>query len=281
MGTKTEKYIGQSPIKGTPKSPFSFTIKNKAVTVSKLGDDVIAYIENLLEKQKQEIIAIIDEHNKSFVQHFGDSTSIGISQRILTQTIQRINAHLNDIIGVSHSGVFTLTATPEVFWSKDGADVRIQAEVTDGLFDWLKIYCNDVLIAEVTDTTSYVTHTHITTTSNIKAECSVFGIEYTKSINIEKVQGVIKIGTGKTLEEALSSASSFIYTGMPSISIEKTITEGDYVWVWQGDDVLVDYTPTVTLNDTITTMMKEEQEEGVAYRSYSSLNQGTYSITVN
>ena len=94
--------IGEGVIK-------TWHLADKCVTMPKLADDVIRYIneralnvQQALQVQIEDIMKMLKSVVESGVvlsQHYGDNEFVGVSQKTLTRTLKAINAKLAEITG--------------------------------------------------------------------------------------------------------------------------------------------------------------------------------------
>ena len=280
-----EKYIGEAQMKGNIKKPLRILLTDKSVTLPKLADDVLAYINKGLNDLREEMIQMIESVVQGGVvlaQSYGNHTEIGISQKVLTETIQNINTRLNAIVGEEAAGNFTLEVNPTYFWLEDGADLHISAHVIDGVFDYLRLYVNDVLVGEVAEVGTYTTTIHIDETSTIKAVGSVFGHEYTKEKTIEKVEGAIIVGAGADYESVEQSGTSYSFDGTQRVNAEVEVsTTGQKIFVihtgnLEGMDDLI-----ITMNGFTVPMQKTAVSDSKdVYESVNGYQVGNYGIVI-
>lgn len=169
------KFIGESPLKGTPKKPFKFKlgpgvvktdhIADAAITPEKLSgkvkdswlnpvldamfnDRIRPLIENLeksgatidekYENITQELYSMITSLQVGGIalsQKFGYREDIGISQKTLTKAIGRIWEELGTITGKTYMD-YTLTVQPIQIWAEGTGTVTVIADCSDAISDF-------------------------------------------------------------------------------------------------------------------------------------------------
>jgi len=116
---------------------------------------------------------------------FGSSTTVSISQKTMTEAINKLWEKIEKLTGETMRGI-NMTVTPTSFTSEEGCVVHITAQ-TDGIvnvFEHLSIYANGRLLTEATNTDSFEFDTEISETTTIKCIAKILGLEYTKEKTI-------------------------------------------------------------------------------------------------
>jgi len=139
---------------------------------------------NKIQSQLEEIhnqIDSFDEHGIAVSNEFGDDKHISISQKTITDAINKIWQKFEDITGEILQGV-NMVVTPEYFISEDGTDVHITANTVDtnGIFEHIAFYGNGALIAEASNVDYFEYDLHIDETTVIMCKAKIMGVEYTR-----------------------------------------------------------------------------------------------------
>lgn len=185
-----------------------------AVTGDKIAPGVIESAIEPYVNDLQNQIDSLNDHGVSVSNEFGDNPHISISQKTLTEdrdrqdnliselgqrmtsvedrlssvtdAINRLWQKLEDITGETLRGI-SMTVTPDSFHSEDGCDVRITASTTEtnGIFEHIAFYANDVLIAEYenTDAVQPLDH-HIDDTTVFTCVAKILGNTYTRHATV-------------------------------------------------------------------------------------------------
>ena len=174
------------------------TIRNKAVNKYKIGDDVqgaiVLPITDQIDQKFTNItnelynmIASLQVGGIALSSQFGDRTDIGINQKTLTKALGKFWEEMGKITGKDYMD-FTFTVVPVATYSESPVQVTVTADCSESIsdFDNIKIYVDDVLVAESSDLEVFTTQITIEKTSLIKAVGVIIGK------TIEKEAEVIK-----------------------------------------------------------------------------------------
>ena len=160
-------------------------IKDRNVTSAKIKKGAIL-LEHFtretldeLHKDLQNQIDSLNEHGLSVSNEFGDNTHIGISQKTLTDAINKIWQKIEDMTGEVLQGI-NMTVSPDYFISEDGATLHITANTveTNGIFEKIQFFGNGQLIAEYEDTDYVEFDHHVDETTVVMCKAKILGIEY-------------------------------------------------------------------------------------------------------
>lgn len=163
-------------------------IADKAVTPEKLSDRIVPeVIEPLLKPLRdkdtdlQNQIDSFNEHGLSVSNEFGDDPHIGVSQKTLTDTFNRIWSKIEDITGESLHGI-SMVVSPTYFIGEDGCNVHITANTagTTGIFEKIQFFINGELLTEAENVDYFEYDTQIEETSVVMCKAKILGIEYTE-----------------------------------------------------------------------------------------------------
>ena len=162
-------------------------IKDRNVTSSKIGKDAIlpehvspaTFRE--LAKDLQNQIDALEIAGVAVSNEFGTDPHISVSQKTMTDAINKIWQKFEDITGEILQGV-NMIVTPEYFISEDGTDVHITANTVDtnGIFEHIAFYGNGALIAEASNVDYFEHDLHIDETTVIMCKAKILGVEHTR-----------------------------------------------------------------------------------------------------
>lgn len=240
-------------------------------------------------------------------QCFGSEEYFGISQKVLTDAINRLWDKLEEITGEALHGI-DMTINPPYFIGDSGCDVTIAATmigagVTDddtlfenhGIFEKISFYANGELMtneqgeeatAENVEKFSFTTHIDETTTIVCKA--NIMGIEYTRTGLITKYNAFFMLpGNFDTLAEAVAYAEENAATyevqvdGNMRANANITCEAGDYIYVII-DSNLRDGFIRADLNSVeIPFEADETVGDYTVLKSSNAYQAGTYNIDIN
>lgn len=289
MSQNQEKFIGEAQMTEKPKGGFLFILKEDSVgnkhlkkgciTSDKLADD---FISSLVDSLTEKVIEAIK--GEIVVDKFGNKTSVSVSQRLITDTINDIYNQLRDLKGEPPIGLY-LTATPEFFIGEEGADVHLKAISTQGIMEHVAFYVNDVMIegSEAEDVYQIEADVHIDGTSIFRCEATIFGIDY----SVEKVithYTSFWLGAGNSYQDIMDTAHT--------IPIEQTIRgafnvecqEGDHFIIIVGDTLKAGFIRADLNGFEIPFNVQKITKDGNDYWVFTSENvyhAGTYNIDIN
>lgn len=193
----------------------SNALDNKYRDITEALDERYANITNELYS----MVASLQVGGIALSQQFGNRTDIGISQKTLTKALGNFWNEMGKITGKTYMD-FTLTVTPSVIYKEGEATIVIKADCSESIsnFDSIKVYVDNVLIAESSDLEVFTVQHTISQTSNVKAVGIVLGKTITKE------QQIIK-------EVPFFMGSGSVYTDVLNEECRKQIVgtlEGDY-----------------------------------------------------
>lgn len=243
-------------------------------------------IDTITEKQR-EIESLVDEVREMKIglsNSFGDGETVGINQKVLTQSINRIWSKLEDITGEPYSGI-TMTVTPDYFISEEGCTVHVTAKTieTTGTFEKIQFFVNGTLVAEEENKDYFETDIEITETSVLKCVAKVMGVEYTREKLITHYNS-FWLGAGTTYEDIMNVEHVVPITNGMRGAYNITCADGDNIFIVMSKglrpgfiradmnsfEIPFDET-TVTIND----------EEYSVFTSSNTYKAGTYNIDIN
>lgn len=235
-----EKYIGESSISTKPKKKLIFMLnndsvgtqhlKNRAVTPEKLSESVTdALSEPILQKVMEEL------YNTFVSDTFGNSQTITVSQKLLTDTINDIYAKIRELNGEPPVGLY-MTVTPEYFIGEEGADIHIEAISTSGLFEKVSFLIDGVQLEGAENRLVYrlAADTHIDDTSTVKCKATVLGIDYEIEKTITRYNS-FWLGAGATYTDIMDVAHNIPFENRIRGAYNVTCQEGDHIIVIVGE----------------------------------------------
>jgi hypothetical protein len=212
----------------------SSKIALKSILLKHLNPEVVTKLTEDLQNQ----IDAYNEHGIMVSNQFGTDTHISVSQKTITEAINRIWQKIEDMTGEVLQGV-NMVVTPTYFISEDGCDIHISANTveTNGIFEMIQFFVDNVLIFEDTFT-EYVSFDHHldikpTYTYVIMCKAKIMGVEYTRQQVITRYNEFF-IGAGNTYTDILDSAHSRQLNGTMRHNYDVTFGEGDKLIIVMG-----------------------------------------------
>lgn len=169
MNTFQQKHIGEAPLSKKPEKPWSFrigdkkvkekhlddgavstrTIEEGAVTNKKIGDKQVSWQK--LNDDLQNIIASREEGGVALSNEFGDSELIGITQKMLSETLGNVHKDGDNFVSlqyqidqiVSGGATVNLTASPTTVFVGVQRNITLNA-TTNAQASSIKIFKNGV-----------------------------------------------------------------------------------------------------------------------------------------
>lgn len=243
-------------------------------------------IDTITEKQR-EIESLVEEVREMKIglsNSFGDGETVGINQKVLTQSFNRIWSKLEDITGELCSGI-TMTVTPDYFISEEGCTVHVTAKTieTTGTFEKIQFFVNGTLVVEEENKDYFETDIEITETSVLKCVAKVMGVEYTREKLITHYNS-FWLGAGTTYEDIMNVEHVVPITNGMRGAYNITCADSDNIFIVMSKglrpgfiradmnsfEIPFDET-TVTIND----------EEYSVFTSNNTYKAGTYNIDIN
>lgn len=267
-------------------------ISDKAVTPEKVSDTfkasvVLPPVNEIDNKYKAitdelyDMIRSLQVGGIALSDQLGDREDIGITQKALTKLIGKIWEAIED--PAHRIFDFTLTVVPQSSYSESSVQVVITADCTGAIsnFDSIKIYIDDVLVAESSDVTIFETSQTINETSAVRAEGVIIGKTITKTANVFK-------------EIPFFMGSGSVYTDVINESCRKELEgtlEGDYdVTISNNGDYMFIIIPISTKDEFRRADMNGYEiplaepvvmTDYVVYKSLNTYNAGTYNVDIN
>lgn len=309
-----DKYIGQSKLQGSPKKPFSFKlkekivkeehlddasvttskIKDKNVTPEKLSEQVLGYlvlpITDSIDQKYQNItnelysmIASLQVGGIALSQEYGDRTDIGISQKTLTKSFGKFWEEMGKITGKNYMN-FNLSVAPEVTFSEAAVRINITADSSESIsdFDSIKIYVDNVLVAESSDQEVFTTSATINKTSEIKAVGVILGKTITKTATAIK-EIPFFMGSGQRYQDVINMDCLKQLVGTLEGDYDVTIkNDGEYLFVIIPISKKEEYRRCkMDMSGIEISFVESETPEYIICKSLNTYNAGTYNIDID
>ena len=215
---------------------------------------------------------------------FGNSDLVGISQRVITEAINKIWDKLDEMTGENHRAI-RMAITPD-FFTGDSCNITMTATATElvGIFEHIEFLINGQPFegnsADVVN--SFSCSTIITEECDITCNATILGRVYTVSQHVYK-SDVLYFGTGSTYNDVLNQQHAIRvedFNGDYNVEFDN----GDYLFViipveYSGAFVRADLNgmeipmeqSTITVGD----------KSYVVNKSINSYTAGTYNIDIN
>ena len=214
----------------------SSKIALKSVLLKHLNPEVVTKLTEDLQNQ----IDAYNEHGVMVSNQFGTDTHISVSQKTLTDAINKLWEKIEDMTGEVLQGV-NMVVTPTYFISEDGCDIHITANTveTNGLFEKIQFFVDGELIhkEEFAEYVSFDHHIDVKPAPDytyvIMCKAKIMGVEYTRQQVITRYNEFF-IGAGNTYTDILDSAHSRQLNGTMRHNYDVTFGEGDKLIIVMG-----------------------------------------------
>ena len=215
---------------------------------------------------------------QAFSNEFGNDDFIGVNQKTLTKTINKIWNKLSEISGEGYQGIL-LEITPEYFYGEQTiVHITASTEHTNDIFERLEIYLDGELITEVKNVEHFEYDLPVTKTSVLMCKAQILGIEYTEQKTITHYHS-FWMGAGQDYIDVMNTYN--VVNLDESKNYNKVFNPDDYLIIvtnenfiradMNGLEIPFDEPYEINVDDTV-------------YRVYKSKNtykQGTYNIDIN
>ena len=311
--TKEKTQIGRAELNKAPQKPISFklkdkaiknkhlddssvdtrVIKDKAVTPEKLSDSVQGYlvipITDSIDKKytniTSELYSMIESLQVGGIalsNQFGDRTDIGITQKTLTKALGKFWQEMGNITGKDYMD-FKLTVVPVTTYSETSAQIRITADCSEAIsdFDSIKIYVDNVLIAESSDLEVFTaTHT-ISKTSVVKAVGVILGKTVIKEQTILDELPFF-IGSGSVYTDIMNEECRQTLEGTLEGNYDMQVkNNGEYIFIIIPASRKSEFRRADMNGYEIPMAAPVEIEDIVVYKSISTYVAGEYNIDID
>lgn len=206
---KKEKYFSESMLRDKPRKKLALQIAPNAVTADKIAPYAVTP-----DKLHPDTVKVWDDIAKgaemggvALLQDFGNSIYFGVSQKVLTEALNKIWAKIEDITGESLLG-FQMAVTPEYYIGEEGSNIHVTATTVDtvGVFEYIKFYINGQLIKEGENVDYMEFDTEINETSVVMCVAKILGVEYQKQAIITHYSS-FWLGAGSTHSDVMKNSN--------------------------------------------------------------------------
>lgn len=230
-----------------------------------------------LDNQMQSFLATASG-GKAFSNMYGNSEVMGITQKALTETMNGLYELIFDALGLEIGDV-QITISPDTFFRNEAAVVNITATADYGLFDFVKVYFDEVKVLEETSIKTFSKDLTIGKTTTIKVEAQVLGKLYTYEKTVTMASDFF-IGAGDAYQEIYDPQYSRPYDGDPTGQYIINVIEGQrIVIILPTSDV--SKIKQIEMNDFNIPMDTTTFGIYTAYTSLNTYKAGTYTIDIN
>lgn len=213
---------------------------------------------------------------------FGDNEFIGVNQKVLTESINKLWDKISDMTGEPTQGI-NMTVTPNYFINANGCDVHITASSAqaNGKFEKIEFIINGEKIAEAENVEFFETDTRITRTSDITCKAKIMGIEYEKTKTIQQFKPYW-LGAGANYQAVMINDNLRPVTDGLRGAFDITVNDdGDKFFVildngYEGSIIRIDMN-----GFEIPITRKSDITDYIVYESDNGYIVGTYNIDIN
>lgn len=237
-----------------------------------------------LAKDLQNQIDSINAHGVSVSNEFGTDHHISISQKTMTDAINKLWQKLEDMTGEVLQGI-SMSVSPDYFISEDGCSVHISANTveTNGIFEHIAFYGNGSLIAEADNVDFFEYDTEITETTIIKCVAKIMGVEYTRQ-QIVTHYNSFWLGAGSTYSDIMDVEHVIPITNGMRGAYNVDVAQGQYIIIIVGESLSGGFLRadlnSVEINFTESTVTVDGKDYKV-FTSEEAYSAGTYNIDIN
>lgn len=192
---------------------------------SKYGED-IKDLQNQIDGMQMNGLAVSNR--------FGTDPHIGVSQKTLTEALNKLWNKIGSITGEQLEG-FQLQVSPAYYIGEEGADVHIVATSADmGQFDHIAIYFNGELAAEAEETDRLEVDATLEGTTVIRCDATILGLDYSEQETVVHYSS-FWLGAGQSYEEVMDNGHLIPITNGMRGAYDITCNEGDHIFVIVGE----------------------------------------------
>ena len=238
--------------------------------------------ERVVDLQNQ--IDALDIHGIAVSNEFGTDSHISISQKTMTDAINKLWQKLEDMTGEVLQGI-SMSVTPEYFISEDGCSVHISANTveTNGIFEHIAFYGNGSLIAEADNVDFFEYDTEITETTIIKCVAKIMGVEYTRQ-QIVTHYNSFWLGAGTAASDIMDVEHVIPITNGMRGAYDVDVAQGQHIIIIVGESLAGGFLRadlnSVEINFTESTVTVDGKNYKV-FTSEEAYSAGTYNIDIN
>lgn len=247
-----------------------------AVTPDKLHPDTIKIWDDIAKGAEMGGVALL--------QDFGNSIYFGVSQKVLTEALNKIWAKIEDITGESLLG-FQMEITPEYYIGEEGSNIHVTATTVDtvGVFEYIKFYINGQLIKEGENVDYMEFDTEINETSVVMCVAKILGVEYQKQAIITHYSS-FWLGAGSTYTDVMKNSNLRPITNGMRGAYNIDVTSGQNIIIVLGESLREGFIRADINGVEIAFVETTQTVNGNTYKVLTSENTyqaGTYNIDIN
>lgn len=301
---KIEKYLKQNSKKDTdfgslnaaditPEDSVAIVHnqQNRQVNIFELlSSDITGFFakeRELLDNRIKQLEALIEAFTIEKVglsNHFGDSQIAAVSQKTLTDAFHKIWSTLGDITGEVYEGI-SMVVTPEYYIGEDGCTVHVTASTidTNGIFEHIAFYLNDMLIAEYDNKDFIEFDTTIDATSVIKCAAKIMGRTYVEQKLITHYSS-FWIGAGDNYQDIMDVSHIAPITNGLRGNYNIDVLEDQHIIIVLGETLRQDFLRAdisfseILFNESIITI---DEKNYIVLTSQDTYQAGTYNVFIN
>lgn len=222
-------------------------LKNGAVTPPKLSEETKNFLLALITgkitdplnqkytnitNELYSLVRSLQVGGIAISQQFGDREDIGISQKTLTKALGRFWQEMSNITGKTYMD-FTLSVVPATTYSEGSAVVDITADCSGSIsdFDSIKIYVDNVVVAESSDLEVLNTQVTVSKSATVKAVGVILGKTITKNSTITK-EVPFFMGSGSVYTDVINEDDRKVLDGTLEGEYDVTVkNNGEHLFV--------------------------------------------------
>lgn len=275
----------------SPRIKLNPKLADHCIKKKHLSDEVSVQFDHLFDKTKdlQNQIESAEIGGFAVSNVFGENSHVGMSQKALTDAINKIWSKIEDITGESILG-FQMGITPEYYIGEEGCNIHVTATTVDtvGVFEEIRFLIDGIQVWPTTEeegkNVSYVEFdTEISETSVVECDAKILGVPYSKQAIITHYSS-FWLGAGSSYTGVMKNANLRPVTNGMRGAYNIDIAEGEYIFVIVGESLMEGFIradingveiafgeTTVTVDDNRYRVLKSE----------NTYQAGTYNIDIN
>lgn len=252
-----------------------------AVTPDKLHPDTIKIWDDIAKGAEMGGVALL--------QDFGNSIYFGVSQKVLTEALNKIWAKIEDITGESLLG-FQMAVTPEYYIGEEGCNIHVTATTVDtvGVFEEIRFLINGIQVWPATEEegkdVSYAEFdTEISETSVVECDAKILGIPYSKQAIITHYSS-FWLGAGSTHTDVMKNSNLRPITNGMRGAYNIDVAGGQKIIIVLGKSLREGFIRADINGVEIAFVETTQTVNGNTYKVLTSENTyqaGTYNIDIN
>ena len=286
MSDKDRRHLGEGPMFRSPRMKLNPKLADHCIKKKHLSDEVSVQFDRLFDKTKdlQNQIESAEIGGFAVSNTFGENSHVGMSQKALTDAINKIWSKIEDITGESILG-FQMDITPEYYIGEEGCSIHVTANTveTAGVFEEIAFYINGQLINHGENVDYMEFDTEINETSVVKCVAKILGVEYEKQAIITHYSS-FWLGAGSSYTGVIKNANLRpIKNGMRG-AYNVNVAQGDRIIVIVGESLANGFIRADMNGVEIAFTESAVTVDDVRYRVFVSVNTyqaGTYNVDIN